>query len=107
MMGHIKQDDPDGRSAIWQSAGAHKWFFERPAEPAVNGNDNQGPRPLVRLPGGSYPSVLSEEAATPQLFSWKAKLILLTYAAVTPIAMLGWLYVLWLAIVSSLGWMLT
>ena len=105
-MSHIEQDDPDGRSAIWQSAGAHKWFFERPAEPAVTGNDNQGPWPFVPSPEGSYPSVSSKEVATPQRLSWKAKLILLAYVAVTPIAMLGWLYLLWLAIVSSLEWML-
>ena len=56
--------------------------------------------------GRSYPYVSSKEVPTPQRLSWKAKLILLAYVAVTPIAMLGWLYLLWLAIVSSLEWML-
>ena len=107
MMSHIKQDDPDGRSAIRRSPGAHQSVSERPVKSAANDNDNQGPWPFVPFPEGSYPSVLSEEVATPQRLSWKAKLILLAYAAVTPIAMLGWLYLLWLAIVSSVVWMLT
>ena len=103
MMSHIEQDDGDRTLVLRRIAGAHQRFSE---ESAANDNDNKGPWPLVRLPEGSYPSVLAEEVTTPQRFSWKAKLILLTYAAVTPIAMLGWLFLLWLAIVSSLKWML-
>jgi hypothetical protein len=105
MMSHIKQDDADRRLTIRRSAGAHQRFSEERAKSAAN--DNQGPWPVVPLPEGSFPSFLSEEVATPQRFSWKAKLILLTYAAGTLIAMLGWLYLLWLAIGSSLEWMLT
>ena len=104
-MSHIKQDDPDGRSAIRRIAGAHQRSSEG-LKSAANDND-QVPWPFVPLPEGFYPSVLSEEVATPQRLSWKAKLILLAYAAVTPIATFGWLYLLWLAIVSIVVWMLT
>src|SRR6188768_245546 len=107
MMSHIKQDDADGRSAIRRSAGAHQRFSEEPAKSAANDNENQRPWPFVPSLEGSYPSVLSKEVATPQRLSWRAKLILLAYVAVTPVAMLGWLYLLWLAIVSTLEWMLT
>jgi hypothetical protein len=103
MMSHIEQQDADRRLVIRRIAGPHQRFSE---ESAANDNDNQGPWPLVPFPEGSYPSVLAEEVTTPRRFSWNAKLILLTYAALTPIAMLGWLYVLWLATVSSLEWML-
>lgn len=59
------------------------------------------------LPEGVCPSILYEEVTTPQAVqagsrsSWRATLGRLAYGAGVSVAMFGWLYLPWLALVSS------
>ena len=110
MAQHIEQDDPVGTKVARRSIGAHESFFKQPPTSAANDNDCEGPWPLVPFPEGLF---LSEGVATPQLVqegfrsSWRATLSRLAYAATVSIAMFGWLYLLWLALVSSVQMILS
>ena len=95
---HIKEGDPEG-VAIRRSAGAQQSF---PEPKSAANDDNRGPWPFVPFPEGSYSSVLFEVVAASQRLSWKAKLIKVIYLVVTPIALVGW----WYLIVSGVVWML-
>ena len=106
-MSHIKRDDPDRATAIRRGAGRHERLAERSVKSAANDNNNQGPWPLIAFPESPYPSVSFEDITKPQHFSWKGKLIRLAYVVATPIAMFSWLYVLSLAIVSGVVWILS
>ena len=103
MTSHIKQDDPDGTAVTRRGAGAHQSFPD---------HDNVGESswPLVPFPESACPSLLYEEVSAPQAgfrSSWKATLGRLAYVAVVSIAMFGWLYLLWLVLVSSVHAMLS
>jgi hypothetical protein len=127
-MSHIKQDDPDGTTVTRRGTGAHQRFPEQPPTSAANDNDCEGPWPLIPFPEGlnGTPSGqqirrLSTESARPLneevtirravqagfRSSWRATLARLAYAVAVSIAMFGWLYVLWLALVSSVQWILS
>jgi hypothetical protein len=98
MAQHIEQDDPVGTTVARRSTGA--W---QPPTSAANDNDCEGPWPLVPFPEGLH---LCEGVGTPQpvrerFTSWRAPLSRLAYAAAVLIAMFGWLYLLSLALVSS------
>jgi hypothetical protein len=104
MMSHIKQDDPDGTTVTRRGTGEHQGFHEQPPTSAANGNECSWP--LVPFPESARPSLLYEEVTTPRAVqsgfrsSWRATSGRLAYVAVVSIAMLGWLYLLWLALVS-------
>ena len=106
-MSHIKRDDPDRATVIRRSARRGERLAERSVMSAANDNDHQGPWPLIPFPESPYPSVLLEDVTNPQRLSWKDKLITLSYVVATSIAVFGWLYVLSLAIVSSVVWILS
>jgi hypothetical protein len=107
MTSHIKQDDPDGTTVTRRGTGAHQRFPEQPPTSAANDNDCESSWPLVPFPESACPSLFYEEVTTPQAVqsgfrsSWRATLGRLAYVAVVSIAMFGWLYLLWLALVSS------
>jgi hypothetical protein len=107
MTSYIKQDDPDGTTVTRRGTGARKRFPEQPPTSAANDKDCEGSWPLVPFPKTACPSLLYEEVITPRVVqasfrsSWRATLGRLAYLAVVSIAMFGWLYLLWLAPVSS------
>jgi hypothetical protein len=103
-MSHIKRDVPDSAIALRRSAGQHQRLAERSVKSAANDNDNQGPWPLAPFLESPYPTCSFEDVTKPQHSSWKGKLIRLAYVAATPIAVFGWLYLLWLAMISSTEW---
>ena len=104
-MSHVKRNHPDGSTAIQQSAGRYQTLPGQSVTSPANDNDNKGSWPMP-LPEGFYPSFSSGDVETPRRFSWKAKLVKLAYIVAAPVAGFGWLYVLWLAIVSSVMWIL-
>jgi hypothetical protein len=103
---HIKKDDPDVATVTQRGT-------EQAPACAANDNDWEGSSPLVPLPEGrlGVPSGLQEsnrlstESAcrSPASFrsSWRATLGKLAYVVAVSIAMFGWLYLLWLALVSG------
>jgi hypothetical protein len=110
MTSHIKQDDPDGTAVTRRGAGAHQSFPDQPPTSAANDNVCESSWPLVPFPESACASLLYEEVSAPQAgfrSSWKATLGRLAYVAVVSIAMFGWLYLLWLVLVSSVHAMLS
>jgi hypothetical protein len=103
MAQHIKQEDSVGISVARPSTGAPESFSKQPPPSVADDNVCDGPWPLVPFPEG----LLCAGGATPQRAqegprsSWKATSGKLAFAATALIAMLGWLYLLWLAVVSS------
>ena len=106
-MSHIKRDVPDSAIVLRRSAGQQGRLAERSVKSAANDNDNQGPWPLVRFLESPYPTFSFEDFTKPHRTSWKGKLIRLAYVAAMPFAVLGWLYLLWLAIISGTEWILS
>ena len=104
-MRHIKRDVPESATTVRRSAGPHERLSVQSS--AANDNDNQAPWPLVQFPASLYPSISFEDVTKPQRSTWKGKLIRLAYVAATPIAVFGWFYLLWLAIVRSTEWILS
>ena len=120
----IKQDDPDGTSVARRGAGAHPSF---PGERNISANDNDFEGSWSLVPSASaFNSIRSgqqepiqrhsTEGASPSLYevvntsqaaqagfrsSWRATLVRLAYVAAISAAMFGWLYLLWLALLSS------
>jgi hypothetical protein len=106
MTQHSKQDETDGASAFQRITGAS---FARKPPTSANDNDCNAPLPLIPFPAGAD-SLLREQQEVIDLFpaqpgratlptsSWKAMLGWFTYVLVVSIAMVGWLYVLWLAV---------
>jgi hypothetical protein len=116
MTGHIKLDEPADES-----------FSTPPPASAANDNDCEGSWPLVPLsegltailggqpesirrdpPESAWPFFLREGVDSPQPVQerfrsfWKTTL----YVATVSIVEFGWLYLLWLALVRSVQWML-
>jgi len=65
------------------------------------------PEPTRRqLIDSAFPSIPYEEVTNPQALqvgsSWRAMSATLAYVAAVSVAMLGWLYLLWLALISSM-----
>jgi hypothetical protein len=125
LMSHVRQDDPDGPTATRSGTGAPQNFPKPPATSAANDNDCEGPRSQVplsterssipsgqpeptrgQITEGACPSIPCEEVTNPQAVqagsSWRARLGMLAYVAAVSVAMFGWLYLLWLALVSSM-----
>ena len=91
----LSKMNPDGTAVTRRGAGATRAF-------------PTSPRPMIAVsppfPESACPSPLYEEVTIPQAglrSSWKAMLGRLVYVAVASIAMFGWLYLLWLVLVSS------
>ena len=123
LMSRVKHDDPDGPTPI-QSGIAHQRFPDPPPTSAANDNACEGPSSQVpfstelnSMPSGqpeattaiiesAFPSIPYEEVTNPQAVqvgsSWRAMSGRLAYVAAVSVAMLGWLYLLWLALVSSM-----
>ena len=124
MTNYIELDDRDGATVTRRGTDAHQRYRQHPRTSAADDNDCDWP--LVPLPEGhlGIPSGLqesnrllssqsaflfhlSEEVTRPQLVqassrsSWRATLGRLAYVAAVSVAMFGWLYLLWLALVSS------
>lgn len=106
MAQRIEQDNPASMTAA-QSIGTHEDFSGQPAS-AANDNNCEGPWPLVPFPEGLFfpneqhdpsKSVASDQESARSY--WTATLSRPAYAATVSIAMLGWLYLLGLALVSS------
>jgi hypothetical protein len=101
MAQQIKREDSVGISVARASTGAPESSSRQPL-PSV-ADDNVCDGPLVPFPKG----LLCAGGATPQRAqvgprsSWKATSGKLAFAATALIAMFGWLYLLWLAVVSS------
>lgn len=118
MVQPIGQDNPADKTIIRQSK-AHENFSGQPSTSAANDNDDEGPWPLIPFPEGFFAGVRSEQQES--IFSTKSagqlssdisqrgssssrrgRLSRLTYAAMVLIAMVGWLYLLWLVLLSSI-----
>ena len=109
MVQRIEQDNPASMTVARQSIGAHEDFSGQLAS-AANDNNCEGPWPLVPFPEGLFfpneqhepsESVTSHPVQESDRSYWRATLSRLAYAATVSIAMLGWLYLLGLALVSS------
>jgi len=103
MAQQIKREDSVGVSVARPSTGTPESASRRPLPSVAGDNVCDGPWPLVAFPKG----LLRAGGATPQRAqegprsSWKATSGKLAFAATALIAMFGWLYLLWLAVVSS------
>jgi len=114
LMGNIKQNDPESATATRRDTRGYHRLREQPPTFAANDNSSECPWPLVPFPEGhlgisgalqelNRPCLFFEEVETPQVvqvgfrYSWSW----LAYVAVVSIAMFGWLYLLWLGLVSS------
>src|SRR5436309_3135904 len=102
-MSRIKQDDTNSRAAPLK---------QQPSTSAANDNDGEGAWPLFPFAETASPP-LSPEVTTPHAIqagfrsSWRATLGRLAYLAVLSIAMLGWLYLLVFALISSVMWIVS
>jgi hypothetical protein len=129
-MSNIEQNNSGGPTVIGRGTGKHKRFaVQAPKFAAIAANDNdcERGRPLIPLPVGHlgiqcgqqelnqplstdrvYPSLLSEEVTTTETVqatfspSWRARFGRTAYVATISIAMFGWLYLLWLGLISSM-----
>jgi hypothetical protein len=97
MAQQIKREDSVGVSVTPESSS------RQPLPSVARDNVCDGPWPLVAFPkgllcaGGDTPQRAQEGPRS----SWKATSGKLAFAATALIAMFGWLYLLWLAVVSS------
>ena len=102
-MAQIKREDAVGVSVARPSTGTPESSSRQPLPSVAANNVCDGPWPLVPFSKG----LLCAGGATPQRAqegrrsSWKASSGKLAFAATAFIAMFGWLYLLWLAVVSS------
>lgn len=125
MSQQIAQDGTNGPIVIQRSTGAHQSSSGQPSTLAANDNVFEGPWPLVPFPevpnavrsgqqesiGRLAPESASsffpyEEVTVPQAVQdgfrspWTATLGRLVYVAAVSVAMFGWLYLLWRAVVA-------
>ena|SRR5438270_3288860 len=118
MTQHSKQDET---TALQRSIGARPGFPRKPPTSA-NDNNRDGPWPLIpfperldAIPTGHQElfhrlSTQHEEATAEQTVqasfrssSWRTTLGLGAYVVGASIAMFGWLYLLWLALITSVN----
>jgi hypothetical protein len=123
---HIEQDVLIGTAMTRRSIGANQSVSGQPPTSAANDNDCEGPWPLVpfpegltAIPGGQqepirrdptgsvWPSFLREEVDSPQPVQESFRSLTTLYMGTVSIAEFGWLYLLWLALVRSVQWILS
>ena len=103
-MSRIKQDDTISRAATLS-----KLQSSAPA----NDNDGDGAWPLLPFPESASPPLSYQEVTTTPAIqtglrsSWKATLSRLAYLAAVSMAMLGWSYLLVVALISSVMWIVS